>query len=162
MTDAEAAALNSQIEKLKAELASFQNPQKALDNTIELIRKIVRAKNGQPAEDDIFSGLIRVEDIRERTRLTEHNTYGHSFMRLLSDIGGDEWEVMEKIAEQEDHNFISQDGEERKEAILMKRANMPGEGQNINIAMPATHPDAIKEQGDGQNRPQPKKHFWNR
>ncbi len=149
-------ALEQKNAELLKELAAFQNPDNALGQVVDLIRKIKRASQGLPAEDDIFSGLIHIDDIRERTRLPEHDVAGHSYMRLLSDIGGDEWAIMAQIAEMEDPYFISLDGEQRKEAILMKRANTAQDTQNLNINLPSTSPEAIKEEKQAQNPP-PKK-----
>lgn len=97
----------------------------------EAIRRFKRAMQGLPLDDDVFSGLLNVKDERERTRLSEHDVYGHSYMRILAEMQGDEWEILKKIAEQEDIYFISLEGEQRKEAILMQRAKaeilMPSE-----------------------------------
>jgi hypothetical protein len=152
------ADLVQKIQELEKELATVKAPEKSLDNIIDLIRKIIRAKQGLPTEDDIFSGLIQIKDIRERTRLQEHDVYGHSYMRLLSDLGGDEWEIMLKMANMEDPYFISLDGEQRKEAILMTRARTTSDMQNLNINLPVTNPTAIQEQ---QPRPAPpQKKSW--
>ena len=147
------AELMSKIESLQKEMSELKAPEKAFDETIDLIRKIMRAKQGLPPEDDIFSGLIHIDDVRERTRLDEYNVYSHAYMRLLSDVGGDEWEIMKKMADMEDPYFISLDGEQRKEAILMKRANTAMDTQNLNINLPTTNPAAIQEEKEAQGPP---------
>jgi len=77
-------------------------------------------------------------------------------MRLLSDLGGDEWEIMLKMANMEDPYFISLDGEQRKEAILMTRARTTSDMQNLNINLPVTNPTAIQEQQPSAAPPQKK------
>jgi hypothetical protein len=86
----------------------------------------VRAKLGLSAEDDPFFGLIHVSDPRERARLSEFDFYGHSVMQL-SAKEYPELEIWAKIAEMEDIYSITIDGEQRKEAILMRqsRAEQP-------------------------------------
>jgi len=95
---------------------------KKLRNIAEGIRCVVRGMQGLPIEEDAFSGLLDVKDIRERTRVDIQNIFSHSYMRLLANYGGDEWGIMEDVAEMEDHYFIAEDGEQRKEAILMTKA----------------------------------------
>ena len=96
------------------------------------LKNLFRGMQGLPPEgDDMFSGMIEVKDIRERTRVTTHEAYAHAYMRILKDKGGEEWAIMEDIAQQEDKYFIAIDGEQRKEAILMQRAKtevrLPGQ-----------------------------------
>jgi hypothetical protein len=93
-----------------------------LGDIAEFIRKIVRAMKGQTAEDDVFSGLINVKDERERTRLSEYDVYGHSAMQIISDWYPEEMGYWKQIATMEDIYFISLEGEQRREAILMQRA----------------------------------------
>jgi len=88
----------------------------------EYLKNVFRGHKGLSLDDDVFSGLLDIKDIRERTRVNDHEVYAHSYMRLVADIGGEEWETMRKVADMEDHYLISLDGQQRQEAILMQRA----------------------------------------
>jgi hypothetical protein len=101
-----------------------EEKQKKLDSVTELIRKLKRAMQGLSADEDVFSGLLNVKDIRERTRIDTRNVYRHTYMRMLADNGGEEWTIMKDWAVMEEHLFISENGEERREAILMTRAKV--------------------------------------
>jgi len=83
---------------------------------------MIRASKGLPLEEDIFSGLLNVKDIRERTRVSETEAYGHSAMRIIAAMYPDEMGFWKDVAEMEDHYLIALEGEQRKEAILMQRA----------------------------------------
>lgn len=119
----------------------------------EFIRKLVRARMGLPAEDDPFFGLIKVNDPRERARLSEHDMYGHSLMRLAASEY-DELEIWGKIADMEDAYSISIDGEQRKEAILMQTARKP-EPSSLTIQMPT-----VDTKPQEQQQQQTKKKGW--
>lgn len=153
------AELQAEIDNLTAQLASKRDPS-GIDATIDLIRKIIRAKNGLPVDDDVFNGLIQVKDIRERTRLQEHDIYGHSFMRLLAEEGGEEWAIMAAMADMEDPYFISLDGEQRKEAILLSRARTGADMQNLNINLPNTNPNTLGQEPPDQAQAQHSKKSW--
>ena len=105
-------------------LSPAEEKQKKLDTVTELIRKLKRAMQGLSADEDVFSGLLNVKDIRERTRIDTRNVYRHTYMRMLANNGGEEWKIMEDWAVMEEHLFISENGEERREAILMTRAKV--------------------------------------
>lgn len=127
---------------------------KKLRNIAEGLRYVVRGMQGLSLDEDAFLGLLDVKDIRERTRIDVQNIFSHSYMRLLADYGGDEWEIMKDVAEMEDHYFIAEDGEQRKEAILMTKAKTEVrlQDQPISIQKVETKP---KEEGK-------KKHFWSK
>lgn len=95
---------------------------KDIRQVAEAIRALMRARQGLSIDEPSFSGLLDIKDIRERTRVNVYEVYGHSYMRLLEDVGGDEWEIMGKVADMEDHYLISKDGEQRREAIMMTKA----------------------------------------
>lgn len=127
-----------------------------LDEIKELaegIRALVRGAQGLSIEDDKFSGLLDIKDIRERTRLNSHQIRGHAYMRLLRDIGGSEWEIMKKRPDMGDHYFIAKDGEQRKEAILLTRAKSEVRLGSEPLSIP---PVETKPQSDK------KKHWWSR
>ena len=111
-------------EENKKKQLSSEERQKKLDSVTEFIRKLKRAMQGLSADEDVFSGLLNVKDIRERTRLDTRNVYRHNYMRMLAANGGEEWKIMEDWADMEEHLFISENGEERREAILMTRAKV--------------------------------------
>jgi len=112
------------------------------------LQKVFRAKMGLPLRDDVFSGLINVKDIRERTRLSEEQIYSHAYMRELALTYPDLFGIFWDIAEIEDIYFISKDGEGRKEAILMKKIEQPSP---IAISLPQVQTQPIKQE---------KKHWW--
>lgn len=112
-----------------------------LEKIADPIRRIVRAAKGLPLDDDVYSGLIDVKDIKERTRVSTHNIYRHTYMRTLALEGGtEEWRILKDLAEMEDHYFISEEGEQRKEAILMKRMTTDVTVQPVAIPQVETRP----------------------
>ncbi len=136
----------SKLEQIKAKF-------KVLEETVPpFVLKLKRAMLGQSLEEDIYSGLLNVKDIRERTRLSEHDIYGHSMMRLLA-ANYEEMGIWRDIAEMEDPYFISFEGEQRKEAILMQRAKtqMPIMGQPLSVQLPEveTKPQEQKPEKKG-------------
>lgn len=111
---------------------------------------LVRAARGQPLDEDIFSGLINVKDPRERTRLSQLEVYAHSAMQLIAGWYPEEMGFWKEIAEMEDVYFISQDGEQRKEAILMQRARTqvqlaPQQPLAVQVPEVKTKPEETKE-----------------
>lgn len=95
---------------------------KRLGDFAESLRKIKRGMQGLPIkEEDIFSGLINVKDLRERTRVSEIQIWSHSYMRIMADLYPDVFKIFKEIAEMEDTYYIAEDGEQRKEAILMQK-----------------------------------------
>ena len=121
------------------------------EKEVKEISMLIRAAKGLPLEEDLFSGLLNVKDIRERTRISSPELYAHSYMRLLKNVGGDEWQIMEDVANMEDHYYISLDGEQRKEAILMTKAKTELQvAQPLAIQMPETKPlEKPKEEKKG-------------
>jgi len=114
------------------------------------VKYVVRGIQGLPPDEDIFSGLIDVNDIKERTRLpSQHDVYGQEFMRLLAKYGEDEWGIYQEIADLDAHLLISLEGEQRKEAILMQRsksqANIVMPGQALQIPQVSTKPEGKEE-----------------
>lgn len=114
------------------------------------IRQLFRAKQGLPAEEDIFQGLIHTSDDRERTKLNNRNVYRHTYLDLLAKIGGEEWEVAGRIAEEERHLFISEEGE-RATAFIGAIARKQQEQVPVtNITMqnqPPTQSEPEKKKG---------------
>lgn len=96
-------------------------PFEEMKQLAEIIRIIQRAMKGLGVDDDIFLGLINAKDIRERTRLDETAVLGHSAMRIAAS-GWREFALFEKIADMEDPYYISEDGEGRREGILLRQA----------------------------------------
>jgi hypothetical protein len=103
----------------------------------EFLRSLKRGMQGLPIDEDRFSGLLNIEDPRERTRLSEHDVYGHSLMELAATYY-EELAIWGKIAKEEDVYFIPLEGEQRKEAILMQRARaeVTMAGQPLTVQMP--------------------------
>lgn len=98
------------------------------------VRQLFRAKQGLPAEDDVFQGLIHTTDDKERTKLTNRNVYRHNYHDVLSDVGGDEWEICGKIAIGERHLFIAEEGE-RATAFISALSRKAQEQAPVNITM---------------------------
>lgn len=134
---------------------------------IDLLRQLKRALQGLPKEDDAFSGLIHIGDVRERTRITIEDVYSHSDMRLLADKGGDEWKIWDGVANMEDTYFIAIEGEQRKEAILMKQISSQAQ-PTVSINQPLSLPQVETNRPLGepvygqQPQQQKKEHFWSR
>jgi len=103
----------------------------------EFLRALKRGMQGLPIDEDQYSGLLNVKDSRERTRLSEHDVYGHSLMELAANHY-DELKIWGEIAKEEDIYFIPLEGEQRKEAILMQRARaeVTMAGQPLTVQMP--------------------------
>lgn len=130
-----------------------QDQLKRLRPIAELIRQLWRAAHGMDIDaKDILSFLVNAEDVRERTRLKEHDVYGHSAMEFLADIYPDEFGFMVDLAKLENIYFIPLDGEQRKEMILMQRAkvqeSMPQQ-QSLTVQMPTTTPEPQQQQKKG-------------
>lgn len=127
----------------------------------KVLKNIMRGLEGLPPEEDQFSSLLHINDDRERTRLSIHNIYRHSYMELLNDFGKQRAEMLGGLnsfkgfgqwAEGENIYFISQEGEGRKEAILFKRESQQPQNQ-LTVSLPQV-----------ETKPpiQAKRHFWQR
>jgi len=113
------------------------------------VRQLFRAKQGLPAEDDLFQGLIHTSDDRERTKLTTRNVYRHAYLNLLADVGGEEWKIARKWAEEERHLFIAEGGE-RATAFISAIARKQQEQVPVtNITMQNQPTPPIKEEKKG-------------
>lgn len=127
-----------------------------LNKLAESIRRLVRAARGQSIDEDVFSGLLNVKDVRERTRLSKLEVYAHSAMRLIAGWYPVEMGFWKDIAEMEDVYFISEDGEQRKEAILMQRARTQVQlaPQPVAVQVPEvkTKPEEAKPEKKGALR----------
>lgn len=80
---------------------------------------LIRGAAGMAPEESKYQWLIDLEDIRERTNLSEHDVYGHSLMQVAA-REYDELEIWKEIADMEDHYFIAFEGEGRKLAALLQ------------------------------------------
>lgn len=119
------------------------------DKIGDRVRRLFRAKQGLPAEDDLFQGLIHTSDDRERTKLTTRNVYRHAYMNLLADIGGEEWKTAKLWAEEERHLFIAEEGE-RATAFINAISRKAQEQAPVSITMqnqPQTPPVEEKKKG---------------
>ncbi len=119
---------------------------------VDEIRQIIRAKLGISADEDIYSYLLNMHDEREKARLTEHDFYGHSAMRLIASEYPEEMGFWKDFAVMEDIYSIAIDGEGRKESILMANAKKEGVGAmplSINLPAISTQPQeqAPKKKG---------------
>jgi len=129
---------------------------KRLRPIAELIRQLWRAAHGMEIDaKDILAFLVNAEDVRERTRLKEHDVYGHSAMEFLADIFPGEFGFMKELAKLENIYFIPLDGEQRKEMILMQRAKgleTNPQQQSLSITMPETTPQPPQPQQQQQQK----------
>ncbi len=123
---------------------------------VEEIRQIIRARLGLSADEDIFTYLLNMRDEREKARLTEHDFYGHSAMRLIANEYQEEMGFWKDVAVMEDVYSIAIEGEGRKEGILMANAKRQ-ETMPVSINLPA-----ISTQPAPEVTPAAKKHWWNR
>lgn len=115
-----------------------------LKQLAEIIRIVQRAVKGLDPNEDVFQGLIDVKDIRERTRLDEAALLSHSAMKIAAEKWP-EFNLFNSIAEEEDHYFISEDGEGRKEGILLQQAKTRSEN-SLTLNQVNTKPETETEQ----------------
>ena len=124
---------------------------------VDEIRQIIRAKLGISADEDIYSYLLNMHDEREKARLTEHDFYGHSAMRLIASEYQGEMGFWKDVAMMEDVYSIAIDGEGRKESILMANAKRSEAGNlPVSINLPGVSTQPLEQM------PPAKKHFWQR
>jgi len=141
--------LEKTIQELKTAIAAGNSEYEELKKLAEIIRIVQRAVKGMGADEDVFLGLINAKDIRERTRLSEVALLSHSAMRSAADIWP-ELKLMGILAEMEDPYYISEDGEGRKEGILLRQAQSKIDS-NLILNMPNTQGGpAMTEQSQGQ------------
>lgn len=100
----------------------FETLTQWINQIAEPLKRLKRAMQGLPIEDDVFSGLLNVKDVRERARLSQAQIYANGYRRLVSKYGGREFKIMKDVAVMKDVYSICKDGEQRKEAILMQKA----------------------------------------
>jgi len=102
-----------------------------LKRLLQALSMVDRALEGQPIEpEDIFSGMLNIKDIRERTRYPSIlDLKRHAYLRLLADKCP-EASACKKWADEEAHSFISYPkGEGRKEGVeIMKAKGMIAQG----------------------------------
>jgi len=152
---------NSELTKDNREKKRKEESKLNLDLVIEYltrlaepIKKFIRGIHGEAPEDDIFNGLIKVQDDRERARLTKYQGRANVFRELLAKVGGEEWAIMKEVAIMKNiYSIGSSDGEQWKDAILMVHARQPTMTP-ISLTTPQIQP--------AQAIPQAKKHFWER
>jgi len=80
----------------------------------------VRAEEGESIEpEDVFSGMLNIKDIRERTRFPSYlDLRRHIYLRFLAKIVPEASDIFESWADEEAHEFISYPkGEGRKEGV---------------------------------------------
>lgn len=123
---------------------------------VEELRQIIRAKLGLSADEDIYSYLLNMRDEREKARLSEHDFYGHSAMRVIAKEYPDEMGFWRDIAVMEDIYSVAIEGEGRKEGILMANAKRQ-ETLPVAINLPA-----ISTEAQPQNQVPQKKHWWSK
>jgi hypothetical protein len=128
--------LQTKITELETEIKTSNNSNEELMHLAEIVRIIIRAAKGLGADEDVFYGLINAKDIRERTRLDETGLLSHSAMRIAAQAWP-EFAMFQKIAEMEDPYYISEDGEGRKEGILLRQAQSKIDS-NLILNMPNT------------------------
>lgn len=118
------------------------------DKISNRVRQLFRAKQGLPAEDDLFQGLIHTGDDRERTKLTGRNVYRHTYLNLLKNMGGEEWVIAGEWGEQERHLFIAEEGE-RATAFINALARKAQEQAPVNITMQNQPQTQVEEKKKG-------------
>lgn len=131
---------------------------------LEYLAALKRASQGQPlTPDQILSFLVNAKDDRERTRLNEKLCYDHSGWEELGNIFPKTFSWLRDLAKIENIYFISLDGLQRQEAILMTKAKSAATTPLTieNVQNPVVQPGAPG--APVQQVPQQKgKHFWNR
>jgi len=145
--------LSKKEEEAPLDTSSFIERFPRVVNTLaDPIRKLKRAVQGLTLDEDFFSGLLNIKDLRERTRVTEVQAYSHSVMRILADLYPYEFGIAKDMAIMEDTYFIAIEGEQRKEAILMTRAKSTIQvqglaGEGIQIPQVETTPPESPKRG---------------
>lgn len=118
------------------------------DRLSDKIRRLIRAKQGLQLDEDYFQGLIDAKDSRERTKLTMRNIYRHNYLQVLADVGGEEWAICGRIANGEQHLFISEEGERATTFIMAKkREEQPIPTTNITMQNQPAQPEQPKKKG---------------
>lgn len=148
------AELKARVDELTAQLNAATDPYEEMKKLAEVIRLIQRAMKGLGVDDDVFLGLINAKDIRERTRLDEATLLSHSAMRIASK----RWPIFamfRDIADEEDPYYISEDGEGRREGILLRQAQSKLDA-NLILNMPNTQ-GGVAQTEQAQANPQPQK-----
>lgn len=129
---------------------------------LEYIRQLKRASQGLSlTEQDIMNFLVNVKDHRERTRLKEKDCYDHSGWELLAEIYPKTFGWLKGLAEIENIYFISLDGLQRQEAILMTKAKTTATTTPLSVEN-VINPMATPQEALDQKQEQKKGHFWNR
>jgi len=108
------------------------------DELAELVAKMVRASQGLNPKEKSFAGLMNIEDLKERTRVKTRQIIGRSFLRMMG-LDGEEWSDCETLANLLDTYSISENGEQRKEAILYTSSRKEAESQIIALPTMATN-----------------------
>lgn len=153
------AELTNKVLELQAIVDSSSNENEEIKKYIEIFRLVQRAAKGLGADDDVFLGLINAKDIRERTRLDEAALLSHSAMR----VAGKNWplfSMFDQIADMEDPYYISEDGEGRKEGILLRQAQSKYDA-NLILNMPNTQ-GGVAQTEQAQGAPPQKKGIFQR
>lgn len=106
--------------------------QNELKTLLQNYSMLVRARKGESIEpEDIFSGMLNIKDIRERTRFPSYlDLRRHIYLRFLSLIVPEASDLFKAWADEEGHEFISYPkGEGRKEGVeIMKAKGMIMQG----------------------------------
>lgn len=153
--------LKEKIVMLENQILEGKKPFQQMKELTEILRLVMRAMKGLDEKDDNFLGLIDVDDTRERTRLDEVTLLGHSAMHAFSSEFP-EFSYLERIAEKEDHYYISEDGLGRQEAVGMIAAKANLAPENI-INMNSQPEQANPQNQQGQpTQPPKKKGFFNK
>jgi len=87
---------------------------------LQALSMTVRARRGESIEpEDIFSGMLNIKDIRERTRFPSYlDLRRHIYLRFLSYIAPEVSDIINAWVDEEAHEFISYPkGEGRKEGV---------------------------------------------
>jgi hypothetical protein len=95
--------------------------------------------------------LVNAKDHRERTRLKEKDCYDHSGWEMLAGMYPATFGWLKGMAEIENIYFISLDGLQRQEAILMTKAKStsattPLTIENVQNPMPTPQQAEVKQE----------------
>lgn len=150
-------------DKPRAEAPRVQEKRKRRFNLDQLrvlaegLKWITRANQGLDLEPDQYEGMMNVKDKRERTRISVGRIRRSTYCRILATSGQklahggiNPYAIFEDVAEMEDTYFIAKDGEQRKEAILLKReqqAQAPSAVAKVELPAVETAPPQQKKGG---------------
>lgn len=123
---------------------------------LELLRQTIRASQGLSlTEQDILTFLIDAKNYRERTRIPENGCYDYSGWEMLAEMYPLTFGWLKDQAKTECIYFISLDGLQRQEAIMMTKAKNVSAGTPLTIEN-VQNPMPIEQQQVAPAKPEKK------